>query len=90
MWKKDSLAINLLKTVSFLSKTNAYTLYHWYALSPKCVAWMYIHFCKHHLSPLIEWEIKQAAFSEFWVTYFLLIIDAQHQSQGLGMSLNEK
>lgn len=89
-WKKESLGINLLKTVSFLSKTNAYTLYHWYTLSPKCAAWMYIHFCKHPLSPLIKWEIKQAAFSEFRVTYFLLIIDTQHQSRGLGMSLNEK
>lgn len=33
--------------------------------------------------------IKQVAFSEFWMTYFLLI-KALHQSQGLGINLKEK
>lgn len=34
--------------------------------------------------------IKQVAFSEFWMTCFLLNIKALHQSQGLGINLKEK
>lgn len=88
--EQESLAMVLLKIVLFPSTENQVPALSTTNMQKSQMCCLNLNSFLQTSTVPFDRGRKQAAFTEFQVTHFLLVGEAQYQSQALGMSQNEK